>query len=225
MAKYENLPIYRKAMELLVYTEQSVRNFPRYHKYTIGARLRDTVFEVTSLIVNKSVLFAALSVALSACAALPRTDAHTALNQAAETTRGWRLEEGHVGKYLEIPLPGKVTVLDFWAASCAPCIKAMPGLESIWQRVDRDRVLVIGVAIDEDDGLARRSIREKFPVQVTFPMVYDGKAAKLQGIYKVGGKVPSTFVVDKQGRVRFYFDGSDGDMQRLEQAVAVLMDE
>jgi peroxiredoxin len=116
-------------------------------------------------------------------------------------------------------------VLDFWAASCAPCIKAMPGLESIWQRVDRDRVLVIGVAIDEDDGLARRSIREKFPVQVTFPMVYDGKAAKLQGIYKVGGKVPSTFVVDKQGRVRFYFDGSDGDMQRLEQAVAVLMDE
>jgi peroxiredoxin len=41
----------------------------------------------------------------------------------------------------------------------------------------------------------------------------------------VGGKVPSTFVVDKQGRVRFYFDGSDGDMQRLEQAVAVLMDE
>jgi hypothetical protein len=28
MAKYENLPIYRKAIELLVYVEQTVRSFP-----------------------------------------------------------------------------------------------------------------------------------------------------------------------------------------------------
>jgi peroxiredoxin len=53
-------------------------------------------------------------------------------------------------------------------------------------------------------------------------MVYDGKAAKLQGVYKVAGTVPSTFVIDKQGRVRFYFDWSDGDMERLEQAIAAL---
>lgn len=57
MAKYENLPIYRKAMELLVYIEQCVRNFPRYHKYAIGARLRDTIFEVTSLIVKANNTF------------------------------------------------------------------------------------------------------------------------------------------------------------------------
>lgn len=57
MAKYENLPIYRKAMELLVYLEQTVRNFPRYHKYAIGARLRDTAFEVVSLVVKANNTF------------------------------------------------------------------------------------------------------------------------------------------------------------------------
>ena len=40
MAYYENLPIYRKAMELAVYLEQAVRSFPRYHKYSIGNDLR-----------------------------------------------------------------------------------------------------------------------------------------------------------------------------------------
>ena len=57
MAKYENLPIYRKAMELLVYVEQTVRNFPRFHQYAVGARLRDAVFDVTSLIVKANNAF------------------------------------------------------------------------------------------------------------------------------------------------------------------------
>ncbi len=36
MAYYENLPIYKKSLELAVYIENVVRNFSRYHKYTIG---------------------------------------------------------------------------------------------------------------------------------------------------------------------------------------------
>jgi thiol-disulfide isomerase/thioredoxin len=174
---------------------------------------------------SRTIMFIAIAFLLAACATMPKTDAHAALDQAAESTRGWRVEEGHVGEYVEVPAPGKITVLDFWSTHCEPCIKAMPGLESIRQRVDRDRIAVIGVSIDEDDALARKTMKETFPVQVTFPVVYDGKAAKLQGIYKVGGRVPSTFVIDKQGRVRFYFDGSPGDMERLEQAVALLMGE
>jgi len=31
----------QEAVELIVYIENSVRNFPRYHKYTISADLRD----------------------------------------------------------------------------------------------------------------------------------------------------------------------------------------
>ncbi len=33
---YENLPIYRSAMNLIVYIETIVRGFEKYHKYTFG---------------------------------------------------------------------------------------------------------------------------------------------------------------------------------------------
>jgi hypothetical protein len=35
MARYEHLPIYKKAMNLTVYFEKIVRNFSRYNKYTL----------------------------------------------------------------------------------------------------------------------------------------------------------------------------------------------
>ncbi len=101
----------------------------------------------------------------------------------------------------------------------------MSELERIWQSVDKNVVQIIGVSIDTDDNLTRKTMAEEFPVQVTFPMVYDGKAAKLQGAFRVGGTVPSTFVIDKQGNVRFYFDGSPDDMERLEHAIRALVKE
>jgi len=41
MARYEHLPIYRAAFDLAVHIEKVVRNFSRYHKYTLGTELRD----------------------------------------------------------------------------------------------------------------------------------------------------------------------------------------
>jgi len=42
MRFHENLPIYKKALDLAIYIETIVRGFPRYHKYTIGADLRNS---------------------------------------------------------------------------------------------------------------------------------------------------------------------------------------
>jgi len=38
---YENLPIFKKALELNVYVEEAVQNFSRYNKYAMGAELRE----------------------------------------------------------------------------------------------------------------------------------------------------------------------------------------
>ena len=159
------------------------------------------------------------------CTSTIQTDPHSAVSQTIESTRGWRVEQNYIGEAIPIPAPGKVTVLDFWSSFCEPCIKAMPELEHIWQGVDKNAVQIIGVSIDTDDNLTRKTMAEEFTAQVTFPMVYDGKAAKLQGAFRVSGTVPSTFVIDKAGNVRFYFDGSDGDMGRLEQAIRSLAKE
>ena len=52
MARYEHLPIYRKAMELGLYLDVIVKNFSRYHKYTIGQELRNLSMEIVKLIIR-----------------------------------------------------------------------------------------------------------------------------------------------------------------------------
>lgn len=52
MARYEHLPIYKKAMDLTIYLEKIVRNFSRYHKYTLGSELREQSREIVGLIIK-----------------------------------------------------------------------------------------------------------------------------------------------------------------------------
>jgi len=52
MAQYEHLPIYKKAFDVTVFIENSVRHFSRYHKYTLGTDLRNLSREVVRFIVT-----------------------------------------------------------------------------------------------------------------------------------------------------------------------------
>ncbi|CAN2042083.1 Four helix bundle protein [Candidatus Magnetomoraceae bacterium gMMP-15] len=52
MARYEHLPIYKNAMELALYLQNTVRNFSRYNKYTIGSELRDLSRDIIKLIIR-----------------------------------------------------------------------------------------------------------------------------------------------------------------------------
>jgi len=52
MARYEHLPIYKKAYDLNVYFEKVVRGFSRYHKYTLGTELRNGAREMVKLIMQ-----------------------------------------------------------------------------------------------------------------------------------------------------------------------------
>ncbi len=52
MARYEHLPIFRDAYDLAVHIERIVRNFSRYHKYTLDADLRNKSREILEKIVK-----------------------------------------------------------------------------------------------------------------------------------------------------------------------------
>jgi len=49
---YENLPIYKRGLDLAIYFEKIVRNFSRYHKYTVGTELRNSSRRILKLIVK-----------------------------------------------------------------------------------------------------------------------------------------------------------------------------
>ncbi len=52
MARYEHLPIFKEAYDLTVHIEKIVRNFSRYHKYTLGTELRNKSRQVLEKIVE-----------------------------------------------------------------------------------------------------------------------------------------------------------------------------
>jgi thiol-disulfide isomerase/thioredoxin len=47
---------------------------------------------------------------------------------------------------------GKVTLLDFWATWCGPCRHALPGLKQLQAAYGADKVEVISISEDEDEG-------------------------------------------------------------------------
>ncbi len=52
MARYEDLPLYKKAMEAGIYFQDTVRQFSHYNNYTIGADLRNLSRDIVSLVIS-----------------------------------------------------------------------------------------------------------------------------------------------------------------------------
>ncbi len=52
MARYEHLPIYKASLDLAVHFEKVVAGFSRYHKYTLGADLRNQSRAVVTQVIQ-----------------------------------------------------------------------------------------------------------------------------------------------------------------------------
>jgi peroxiredoxin len=140
-------------------------------------------------------------VALTACggAQAPRTTPHELLGQAPESATRPTLN----GEMVEIPAPGKITVLDFWATFCEPCLEEMPAIERWWRTVDKNRVQVIGISMDDNSYIVEQKLTE---LRITFPQLIDDGFI-LKGRYLVDS-VPAAFVIDATGKIR-HFSAAD----------------
>ncbi|MFO7653702.1 MAG: TlpA disulfide reductase family protein [Candidatus Krumholzibacteriia bacterium] len=93
-------------------------------------------------------------------------------------------------------LRGKAVLIDFWATWCPPCRVAMPDLIQL-SRDHADSLVVVGIALDQQGRQVVEPFVEKFGV--TFEVVlYDDKVVTDYGNIR---SIPTTFLVDPQGRV------------------------
>ena len=51
---------------------------------------------------------------------------------------------------------GKILLLNIWASWCPPCIRELPALERLQQRLGKKDFVVVTVSIDTDPELARK---------------------------------------------------------------------
>ena len=92
---------------------------------------------------------------------------------------------------------GKVVLLNFWATWCPPCRAEIPDLVSLQQQYGPQGLVVIGVAMDEGGTARVRPFVKKFGIE--YPVVIGNqKIAEAYGGIEV---VPTTFVIDRKGKV------------------------
>ncbi len=95
-------------------------------------------------------------------------------------------------------LKGSVVLLDFWATWCPPCRDEVPRLISIQERFGSRKFVLISVSLDRDPQAARRFVAEK---RMEWVHVVDSQAAR-ELAEKYGVRyIPSTFVIDRQGKL------------------------
>jgi cytochrome c biogenesis protein CcmG, thiol:disulfide interchange protein DsbE len=99
---------------------------------------------------------------------------------------------------------GKVTLINFWATWCGPCKDEMPLLESFYQKHKSDNFEIIAISMDDPRKLEEVKV---YANQFSFPIAHKSNA-DIKGYQKLW-RLPSTFVIDKEGLLRK--DGHVGD--------------
>lgn len=115
-------------------------------------------------------------------------------------------------------LRGTVVVIDFWASWCEPCMRELPELDRL-QREFAGKVVVLPVSIDKEPREALATAR-RLRLGLRVLLDSQGKVAELYD----PPRMPTSYVVDRQGVVRHVHEGFDGprDIARLRRALEEL---
>lgn len=107
-----------------------------------------------------------------------------------------------------------MVLIDFWAQWCEPCKKELPQLDRLAKEYAQKGVVVVAVNIDKQRDNAERMVKQ---LGLSLDVLLD-PAGSVASWYDLP-KMPTSFVVDKRGIVRYVNEGFDGpqDVARFKQ--------
>lgn len=116
---------------------------------------------------------------------------------------------------------GKVVLVNFWATWCGPCRKEMPHLNRIADKYRSSGLVLLGINVDDD---ARNAADLAAKLGVKFPVLFDTDK-KVSKLYDLNS-MPSTLVIDRNGRVRYLHRGyQDGYEDLYDKQIRDLLKE
>jgi cytochrome c biogenesis protein CcmG, thiol:disulfide interchange protein DsbE len=114
---------------------------------------------------------------------------------------------------------GQVVLVNYWATWCEPCWEETPGLIRLARELGPKGLAVVGVAIDEGGREKVKKFVDEF--HVPYPVALPERMSQME--YGMEG-VPTTILVDKQGRVAKTYVGAVRQAD-FKSDVEVLLDE
>lgn len=95
-------------------------------------------------------------------------------------------------------LRGKVVLVNFWATWCLPCMEEMPALERLRLDLRGQPFEVLAVNVSEPVHRVRRFFGQ---LELDLPVLRDPNGRTFA---RWGGRLyPTTFLVDREGRIRY----------------------
>jgi len=97
---------------------------------------------------------------------------------------------------------GKVLFLNFWATWCPPCRAEIPDFVEVYGQEKPKGLEILGISLDTKGKEIIVAFVEKF--KINYPVVLETRKTieKIISDYEPGQFIPTTIIIDKQGRIR-----------------------
>lgn len=117
---------------------------------------------------------------------------------------------------------GSVLLLDVWATWCEPCRDALPLYEQLAKEYGARGLKVYALNVDEDERAIPSFLEE---TKVSLPILLDANAQVAEKTLSVK-MMPTTFLVDHKGVVRFVHEGfAEEFLQKYQTEIEQLLAE
>lgn len=117
----------------------------------------------------------------------------------------------------------KLTIIDFWASWCKPCLKGIPKIEQLYKNNKDKGVQVIGLNCD-----GPRSISKVSPLvrnlKITYPVLTDINNTLMQELEV--SALPTLLIIDVNNKIVYRHEGfAKGDEYELQEVIDKLLKE
>ncbi|HEY9844306.1 MAG TPA: redoxin domain-containing protein [Candidatus Obscuribacterales bacterium] len=96
---------------------------------------------------------------------------------------------------------GKVVFLNFWATWCEPCLKELPSMLRLYEKLKGQPIEILAVSLVKDPAQDVPAFEARTKLNLSFPILAETTDQKVsKQLYKTTG-VPESFIIGPDGQV------------------------